>query len=105
MSNQLEFLNNFVQLFGFKSLQDYETQIYCGQYKDDKELLQKINNEIPNIKKYYPFYRFTIKRNNNKIVDFTMALTVLKTCLKLSKIPYELIRTNKYVFIKLVAIA
>ncbi len=101
--DQLEFLNEFVKLFGFQSITDYETKIYCGQYKDNKELLQKINDEIPNIKKHYPFYRFTIKRHNNRIIDFTMALTVLKTCLKLSKISYKLIRTNKYVFIQLIA--
>ena len=62
--DQLIFLDKFVRIYGIKGLNDYETEITTGQYKDTEKLLQRINQQIPQIKKLFKTSQLNLSRKS-----------------------------------------
>jgi len=102
--NQLIFLDNFVKLYGFKGLNDYETEITTSDYKDIDKLLQNINGQMSQIKKVFKTSQFNLSRKDYKIDNITLAFSLLKKCLQQAQVPFEIRHTNKCNFMRLIPI-
>lgn len=102
--NQLVFLDNFVKLYGFKGLDDYDTEITTSDYKDSDKLLQNINGQMPQIKKLFKTSQFNLSRKDYKVDNVALSFSLLKKCLQQAQIPFEIRHTNKCNYLRLIPI-
>jgi hypothetical protein len=89
---QLSFLNKLLIDFGIKGLSDYETKISQSELSND--IINKVNNSIPEIKKLFKTSSMNLARKKYKIDSIGLALSILKHCLKQANVPYETIHTK-----------
>lgn len=92
MSNdlmKLEFIKEFVKLYGFKSLIDFKTEISVKSLKRDKSFLSNINGSMSKIRELYPMTLFNLSRKEYLIDSENLAIKVLRKCLECSNITYE----------------
>lgn len=91
---QIAFLNDFVRYYGISSLKDYTTKISLKTLTNP-DLVNQINLEINKIKTLYKPSSLNLSKYKYIISNNTQAFSLLKTLLKLSSIPYELVHTHK----------
>ena len=92
LSEQIKFLDEiFLPAYGIKSIIDYVSVVG----KDNLiENLPKINNTIPELRKYFVANKFSLHKTDYKILTSNQAYFVLKMCLQTSAVPFEHPRLN-----------
>lgn len=88
---QLELIDHIIlPIYGFKSLQDYQYTLSSDLLSKDNTLVERINQIIPLIKQCFPVKSFNFYKINDHITDYKQAFSILKKCLEISSVPYEL---------------
>lgn len=99
---QLIFLDKFVTIYGIKGLEDHKTEISSSQFKDDKEFLKKVNDKIPELKKYFKMSHFNLSRKKYKVDSAQLAFGVLKIALRQANVPFELKKKSNSIDMRLI---
>ena len=99
---QLTFLNKFLVDFGIKGISDYETKISQSDLSDG--IINKVNVNIPEIKKLFKTSSMNLARKKYKIDSIGLALSILKHCLKQANVPYETIHTKTNNYLRLIPV-
>lgn len=103
---QLKFIDKFVKLFGFKNIADYDTKITVSQFKNTKKntmtFLNNINKQMDNIKKHFKTGPLSLARKKYVIDTPELAMSVLKKCLQQANIGFEIKKTKKANFVRLI---
>lgn len=94
MDKELQFLNTFVQYFGFYGITDYKYILDINDLtvSHQKILFNNINKSIKTIEQLYSLRDFNLGRYDNKVTTTSVAIAVLKKCLQKTGIPYETYR-------------
>ena len=100
--DKLEFLAKFIKIYGFKSLIDYDTKISANQFKNNKLFFDRINTEMPSIKKFFNISQMSLSKNNYIINTPLQAIQLLKHCLQQENIGFQKIKINTTNYIRLV---
>jgi len=100
---QIEFIDQkLLLLYNIKSVQDYNSKVSLNSIKKIKNIIEDLNKLLPKIKELFPVKEFNLHKTGNKITSHTQAFAILKTCLDLANIPYEVIRCNKVASVRLI---
>ena len=102
--DQLTFLDKFVKIFGFKGLHDYDTEITTSQYKDTDKLIQRVNQQIPQIKKLFKTSQLNLSRKNYHVDNISLAFSLLKKILQQCQIPFDVRHTSKCNYVCLIPV-
>lgn len=101
---QIEFLDKkLLPLYGFKSIVDYNHKISLNNIINDEGILEKLNMILPEFKKTFTVKEFNFHKTNNKINTATQAYALLKKCLELLGVMYEICPINKINYLRLVS--
>lgn len=98
---QLEYLHNFVQIYGFKGLNDNETKISSHDIDSNTNIIKNLNNEIDNLRKHFRYSDFALNKYKNKITNGTVALGVLKKCLQQANISFDIVKSPSHNYLRL----
>lgn len=99
---QIKFTDTrILPLYGIKSVQDYVTQVSLEKVQNDKNIINNLNNILPEIKEVYPMKDFNLHKTEGKILTHTQTYAFLKTCLNICNIPYEICKKNKINYVRL----
>lgn len=85
---QLEFLNNFITLYGINGLHDTDTEIHSSNLVK----IDDMTKNIPEIKKLFKTSVMNLSRNNYQITK-TNAVSILKHLCLQANVPFKI---NKY---------
>lgn len=103
LESQISFIDTkLIQLFGIKSLSDYNTVVYLDEITKTLDI-KKINNVLPELKEVFPVKDFNFHKTENKIISAKHALNVLKTCFDIAMIPYEYNHNKKRKYLRLIS--
>lgn len=88
---QIEFVDKkLLGLFGFKNIIDY-SHIICVSDPDTIPIdLDKLNELIEEFRKIFHAKNFSLHKTQYKIITKSQAVCLLKTCLEITSIPYDL---------------
>lgn len=88
---QIEFVDKkLLRLFGFKNIIDY-SHIICVSDPDTIPIdLDKLNGLIEEFRKIFHAKNFSLHKTQYKIITKSQAVCLLKTCLEITSIPYDL---------------
>ncbi len=99
--DRLEYLDKAIlPIYGFKSINDYEKTISSQDIT--AEMIDKINGEMVNIKKYYKMELFKLSRKDYKLDNAKLAVNFLRKILQYSQIPYENIHGQNKNYVRLI---
>jgi len=101
METQVTFLDTFVKLFGINGLWDYQTKICTNQFKNEEQLIENVNRNIPEIKKHFKLSGLNLARKKYVLDSVPLCFNLLKNLLKQTKVPYDIVRDNKYNYVRL----
>lgn len=77
-------------LYGFHNLIDYEHVVTIEKLESDEGILTKLTSSVPDIKMCFPVKSFNFYRTNDQVKNHKQAFSILKKCLEIAKVPYEL---------------
>ena len=100
---KLEFMNSFIKIYSFKNLADFTTKISTKQFMNNKLFLDKINTEIPKIKKMFSISQMSLSKNNYRIKTPLQAFQLLKHCLQQMNIGFQKLKINNTNYIRLIS--
>lgn len=101
---QVIFLDKILlPIFGISSIYDYNTTI-CLQDLDEKALLEKINDVLPQFKQTFPVNNFNLHKTNHKILSVKQAFNLLKNCLTIAFIPFHISKSKQKKYLRLVCL-
>jgi hypothetical protein len=100
---QIQFVDKILlPFFGIKSVIDYESSISVKIIKENKTIINKLNNNIDELKKVFPVREFSLHKSDNKIKTPAQAFGLLKKCLLLCNILFELVEQNRVTYLRLI---
>lgn len=97
LSRQIKFIDTkLLPLFGFKNIIDY-TFILCISDLDNLKIdLDKLNGLIEEFRKVFHSKNFSLHKTQYKILTKSQAICLLKTCLEITSIPFDIsLKKNK----------
>jgi len=87
IEEQIKFIDKvLLPLFGIKNIIDYQS---CINIDGDFDLV-KINKIIPEFREIFPVKNFNLHKTNYKIVSYDQAINLLKMCLNITNILYDI---------------
>ncbi len=97
LRDQIEFIDKkLIVLFGFKGIVDYVHSISLTDVDTIKLDLVKLNDLIPEFRKIFHAKNFSLHKTDYKIQTEVQAVCLLKTCLEVTSIPFDVsIKKNK----------
>jgi len=99
---QLQFIDNvLLPAYGISSIIDYETKLNVN--KINSAMINNINKTIIELKKVYPIKSFNLNKTNGKVNNTEQAIGLLKRCLSLSVVPFEIITEKKSSYLRLIS--
>ena len=100
---QIEFVDKILlPIFGISSVIDYESSISVKIIKENKTIIDKLNNNINKLKIIFPVREFSLHKSDNNIKTPAQAFGLLKKCLLLCNILFELVQQNRITFLRLI---
>lgn len=100
IQEQIKYIDNIIlPMYGFNNIVDYETMISKNDIDDN--VIEKLNNQLTKIKEIFPVKDFNLHKYDNKFQTKTQSYNFLKTCLTISRIPYEIICKQKTKYLRL----
>ena len=97
LEEQIKFIDKkLLPLYGFKNIIDY-TFVLCISDLDNLELdLNKLNDLIDEFRKVFHSKNFSLHKTQYKILTKSQAICLLKTCLEITSIPFDIcLKKNK----------
>ncbi len=97
LKDQIEFIDKkLIVLFGFKGITDYAHTINITDVDTIKIDLTKLNELIPEFRKVFHAKNFSLHKTDYKIQTEVQAVCLLKTCLEVTSIPFDVsLKKNK----------
>jgi len=95
---QIDFLNNFVRFYGFKSISDYDSLIKMSSINN----IDNINNVMTDIKKLFKLSGLNLSRKKYIIDSPNLAFCLLKNLLQQTNVPFDIIHKNDGNYVRLV---
>ncbi len=97
LKDQIEFIDKkLIVLFGFKGITDYTHIINITDVDTIKIDLNRINELIPDFRKVFHAKNFSLHKTDYKIQTDVQAVCLLKTCLEVTSIPFDVsLKKNK----------
>ncbi len=97
LKDQIEFIDKkLITLFGFKGIIDYSHSINITDVETIKIDLVKLNELIPEFRKVFHAKNFSLHKTDYKIKTEVQAVCLLKTCLEVTSIPFDVsLKKNK----------
>ena len=94
---QIEFLDKkLLKLYGFKGLTDYSTVLCLSDVELLPINLDKLNELMDEFRKTFHSKDFSLYKTNFKIVTKSQAICLLKTCLEVTSVPFDVsLKKNK----------
>lgn len=88
---QVQLLDQVIlPLFGFRNLSDHDHILTKPLSIPLPDLIPQLNRVIPLIKQCFPVKSFNFYRTHDQVTDYPQAFALLKKCLELAQIPFEL---------------
>jgi hypothetical protein len=104
LGEQIKYLDTvFLPLFGIKSIIDYETEVSTTILSEDDEFLNKINNEIDNLKRIFPAREFSLHKTNNEIKTHKQAFSFLLKCLSIANVLHNISNKRNVTHVRLIS--
>ena len=101
---QIKYLDaTFLPIFGIDSIVDYVTEISVNDLKEDDEFLEKVNQEVMNLREYFPARDFSFHKTDNQIKTEKQAFSYLLKCLNIAKIPHDLTNRRNVMHVRLIS--
>ncbi len=99
LKDQIEFVDKkLLVLYGFKGITDYSHSINLTDPEETKLDLDKLNGLIEEFRKVFHAKNFSLHKTQYKILTETQAVCLLKTCLEITSIPFDVsLKKNKRV--------
>ncbi len=99
LKEQIEFVDKkLIVLYGFKGITDYSHSINLTDPEEIKLDLTKLNGLIDEFRKVFHAKNFSLHKTQYKILTETQAVCLLKTCLEITSIPFDVsLKKNKRV--------
>lgn len=97
LKEQIEFIDTkLLVLYGFKGITDYAHSISMTDPELNKIDLTKLNESIPEFRKIFHAKNFSLHKTDYKIQTESQAVCLLKTCLEVTSIPFDVsLKKNK----------
>jgi hypothetical protein len=96
ITKQIQFIDQFMlHLYGIDSLADFNSKISVQMLKKEKKIIDEINKILPKIKKLFPVKDFSLHKTDNKVKSYQQAFGMLKICLRIARIPFEIVKIGK----------
>lgn len=97
LKDQIEFIDKkLIVLFGFKGITDYTHLISITDSESILIDLIKLNDLIPDFRKVFHAKNFSLHKTDYKINTNIQAVCLLKTCLEVTSIPFDVsLKKNK----------
>jgi hypothetical protein len=93
---------HLLPLYGIKSIVDYKTKISLNDVKNNPDIIAKLNKFLPEIKKCFPVKEFNLHKTNNMVSSYTQAYAILKICLEIANIPFDIVKENSINYVRLI---
>lgn len=101
---QIKYLDaTFLPIFGIDSIVDYVTEISVNDLKEDDGFLEKVNQEVSNLREYFPARDFSFHKTDNQIKTEKQAFSYLLKCLNTAKIPHDLTNRRNVMYVRLIS--
>lgn len=91
-TEQLEFIEKYIKLFGLSGLSDYDKSIRSDAISDVKTFLENVNLLIVDLSKYFVLNHFNLSRKKYLVDTVVLAINILKKMLQICDIPFEVIK-------------
>ena len=97
---QIEFIDKkLIVLYGFKGITDYSYSISTSESDIIPIDLVKLNELIVEFRKIFHAKNFSLHKTQYKILTKSQAICLLKTCLEITSIPFDMsLKQKKKVF-------
>ncbi len=97
LKEQIEFIDTkLLVLYGFNGITDYTHSISMTDPELNKVDLVKLNELIPEFRKVFHAKNFSLHKTEYKIQTESQAVCLLKTCLEVTSIPFDVsLKKNK----------
>lgn len=94
---QIEFVDKkLLKLYGFKNIVDYEYELPIGEPESCPINLVGLNELIEEFRKIFHAKNFSLHKTQYKILTKSQAICLLKTCLEITSIPFDVsLKKNK----------
>lgn len=100
---QIEFMDKtLLPIYGIKSVQDYSTKVSLNDIKKNKTIIQQLNDILPELKDIFPVKEFNLHKTNDKVNSDTQVYAILKKCLQLANILFDVFQDNKVNYVRLI---
>ncbi len=91
IEEQIEFIDKkLVVIYGFINIIDYDKIIYVNEPENNNIDLIKLNEIIPEFRKVFQSKHFSLHKTNYKIENASQAICLLKKCLEITSIPFDI---------------
>jgi hypothetical protein len=88
---QIEILDRIIlPVYGFQNVRDYDYVLTTQTLDTIEDLMVHVDHLIPIIKQYFPVKNFNFHKTQNHVIDHQQAFSILKKCLEIAGVPYEL---------------
>jgi hypothetical protein len=99
--DQIEFIDTtLLPIFNVNGVNDYLAKINILNKNDN--IVSKLNNMLDTIKNLFPVKNFNLHKTQNKILNFEQSISVLRNCLIIAGIQFEIIKNKKEHYMRLV---
>lgn len=100
---QIEFLDlKLLPVFGIKSIIDYSTYTYINNIKRNTDFLDNINKLVTELKEKFPARELNLHKTDNKVKTHLQAFGILKKCLTIANVLFELKNKKNTVYLRLI---
>ncbi len=104
LEKQIKFIDTkLLKIFGFNNIVDYETKINISEPETEQIDLVKLNELIPEFRELFHAKNFSLHKTNYVIVSKSQAVCLLKTCLELTSIPFDVSLYKKKKYLRLIS--
>ena len=98
---QIAYIDQLLPLFGCHGVDDMDTLFNKSTITDWDQLRKKLNFDLPHIKSMFPTKSLNLSRLEAGITTPQQALALLRGLLKISSIPYAVVRYKNQEFLRL----
>jgi hypothetical protein len=101
---QIEFIDKkLLVLYGFNSIIDYSHSICIGNPESIPIDLSKLNGLIDDFRKIFHAKNFSLHKTQYKIQTKSQAVCLLKTCLEITSVPFDISLKQKKKYLRLIS--
>lgn len=100
---QIQFVDTILlPIFGMKSVTDFETKLNLQRNKETENTINKLNNNLDKLKEVFKVKEFNLHKSGNKVTTWGQAIGILRKCLNLVGINYELVKEKGNNYVRLI---